>query len=318
MKRILAVAALVLGGCTADNGRHGNGTAPGGGAGGTGTGGGTAGGTGTGGGGGLPMDQGCGKMDILFIVDNSGSMSEEQTNLGQNFPKFIDVLNAYMTSGGTPLDYHVGVTTTSLSDGAPPIPFPIPIPIAMGDDGALRNTASCGMTRPWIERTDQNPAMQFSCVANVGTDGSGQEQPLNGAKLALTDRITDGKNKGFMRDDALLAIVMLTDEDDQSGDPKNAGSSPLPVADFIKAYDTVKNGHDRWATAVIAGPSNCMSAFGSAQEAVRLKDFVAKSGSQAVFSSICDGDLAKSLDDALHTFKAACESFPPIGRPVGH
>jgi hypothetical protein len=173
------------------------------------------------------------------------------------------------------------------------------------------------MTRPWIERTDQNPAMQFSCVAQVGTDGSGHEQPLNGAKLALTDRITDGKNAGFLRDDALLAIVMLTDEDDQSGDPKSASSSPLPVDDFIKAFDTAKKGHDRWATAAIAGPSACMSAFGSATEAVRLKELVMKSGSQAVFSSICEGDLAKSLDDALHTFKAACESFPPIGREVG-
>jgi hypothetical protein len=48
---------------------------------------------------------------------------------------------------------------------------------------------------------------------------------------------------------------------------------------------------------------------------VRLKDYVAKTGAQAVFSSICDGDLAKSLDDALHTFTAACDSFPPIGKP---
>ena len=43
-----------------------------------------------------------------------------------------------------------------------------------------------------------------------------------------------------------------------------------------------------------------------------MKEFVMKSGQQAVFASICDGDLAKSLDEALHTFKAACESFPPI------
>jgi hypothetical protein len=304
MKRTLVViVALLFAACGVQAGRHG-----GGGAGGTG---GSAGSNGSGGDG-QPQDQGCAKMDILFIVDDSGSMSEEQTNLAQNFPKFIGVLDSYMTSGGQPLDYHVGLTTTSLTDGAPPIPIPIPLPINLGDDGALRNKSSCGMTRPWIERTDSNPAMQFSCVAQVGTDGSGQEQPLNGARLALTDRISDGKNAGFVRDDALLAIIMLTDEDDQSGDPKNSGSSPLPVDDFIKTFDTVKNGHDRWATAAIAGPTDCMSAFGSAQEAVRLKEFVMKSGSQAVFSSICDGDLAKSLDEALHTFKAACESFPPI------
>ena len=48
----------------------------------------------------------------------------------------------------------------------------------------------------------------------------------------------------------------------------------------------------------------------SAEEATRLKDFVMKTGQQAIFSSICDGDLAKSLDEALHTFQAACDSFP--------
>ena len=311
MKRLLIVAFFV-GACSSGaTGRMGHGNTGGNGADGNGNGSGS--GTPGSDGGSQPAAQGCDKMDILFVVDDSGSMSEEQMNLAQNFPKFIDVLNAYQTGTGNPLDYHVGVTTTSLSEVSP-IPLPIPIPMPMADDGALRNKADCGMTRPWVERTDTDPAKQFSCVAQVGTDGSGHEQPLEAARLALTDRVADGKNAGFMRDDALLAIVMMTDEDDQSDDPK--ATSPtgmhLPVSDFIGSFDMVKGGHGRWATAVIAGPTACMSAFGSAEEAVRLKDFVQQSGQQAVFSSICDGDLSKSLDDALHTFSAACDSFPPI------
>jgi hypothetical protein len=283
---------------------------------GNGTGDGT-GGTGTGGSGGTDggaqPSQGCDKMDILFVIDNSGSMGEEQTNLAQNFPKFIDVLNAYQTGTGNPLDYHVGVTTTSLTEGAPPIPLPFPIPLPMGDDGALHMKSECGMTRTWIERTDTDAAKEFACVAQVGTDGSGMEQPLEAARLALTDRIADGKNAGFMRDDALLAVVILTDEDDQSVDPAAGPTGmELPVDDFITAFDKIKGTHGRWASAVTAGPMDCMSAFGSATEAARLKDYVQKTGAQAVFSSICDGDLSKSLDDALHTFSAACDSFPPI------
>ena len=300
MRRLFLTALLIMG-CNGAQERHGGG--------GTGVGNGSGNGSGNGTGGG-DASAGCTKMDILFIVDNSGSMEEEQTNLAQNFPKFIDVLNNYMTGAGVPLDYHVGLTTTSLSEGAPPIPIPIPLP--MGDDGALHDQASCGMTRPWIERTDNDPAGQFSCVAKVGTDGSGHEQPLSAAKLALNDRIADGKNAGFLRPDALLAVVILTDEDDQSTD---ASSMDIPVDQFIANFDTVKSGHDRWATAVIAGPTACMSTFGNAEEAVRLKDYVMKTGKQAVFSSICDGDLAKSLGDALMTFTAACDSFP-IGKPA--
>ncbi len=44
-------------------------------------------------------------MDVLFVIDNSGSMGQEQTNLIANFPQFINVLD---NSG---LDYRVAVTT---------------------------------------------------------------------------------------------------------------------------------------------------------------------------------------------------------------
>ena len=94
MKRCLLIVALLASACSGADSRHGGG----GGAGGNGNNGGGA-GTGTGGGGGgTGTMMGCDKMDILFIVDNSGSMSEEQTNLAQNFPKFIDVLSTYMTA----------------------------------------------------------------------------------------------------------------------------------------------------------------------------------------------------------------------------
>ena len=59
------------------------------------------------GGGGTVDALGCSKMDLLFVIDNSGSMGQEQTNLIANFPAFIAVLEA---SG---LDYRVAVTTTA-------------------------------------------------------------------------------------------------------------------------------------------------------------------------------------------------------------
>ena len=66
--------------------------------------------------------------------------------------------------------------------------------------------------------------------------------------------------------------------------------------------------------AVIAGPGpgQCTSNFGDAAEATRLRDFVTQTGQNAVFSSICDGDLAGALGDAIDTFDAACQTFPDI------
>jgi hypothetical protein len=257
-----------------------------------------------------PAEVGCKKMDILFVIDNSGSMAEEQANLSTNFPKFIDVLN---TAREGLLDYRVGVTTTA---------FPLEIlgiPLGDGEQGTLLKTRD--MTRPWLERSDANLSTTFTTLAQVGIGGSGQEQPLKAALSALTDRVADGANAGFIRDDALLAIVVLTDEDDQSADDQGGGGLPFPipgtgapVAKFIEGFDMVKKDRTRWATAVIAGATapECESVFGSAAYAARLEEFVTATGKNAVFSSICSGDLSGSLNDALQTFTAACEDFTPL------
>ena len=49
--------------------------------------------------------------DILFIVDESGSMADKQQNLKDNFPQFIDVLNTIQ--GGLP-DVHIGVVSSDM------------------------------------------------------------------------------------------------------------------------------------------------------------------------------------------------------------
>ena len=261
----------------------------------------------------------CAKMDLVFVVDNSGSMKEEQANLATNFSVVTHKLDAFTTKGGAKLDYRVAITTTGKTAKytiAPGGPFP-PLPIDdKGDDGRFRR--ECGMTRPWMERSDPSLANQFACVANVGTSGPSLEMPLESLRLALTDRVTDGANAGFLRDDALLAIVVMTDEDDCSrtdqdftipDDTCPVGPPWVPLEDYVSALDAVKGGRERWTGAVIAGPTSCSSAFGSAKEAARLKQFVAESGGNVTFSSICLGDLTSALENALASFDAACKRF---------
>ena len=271
----------------------------------------------------------CAKMDILFVIDDSGSMGEEQNNLIQNFPQIINVLDSYMSGAGD-LDYRVAVTTTGRDvdyvvdvTGGLPIPIPGLEPIPMseeGDNGVMRQ--ECGMTKRWIDRDDGNVADTFACVANVGTSGPGMEMPLYTTQLALDDRMADGTNAGFLREDSLLGIVILTDEDDCSrtdndftvdGDQCQPGDPAyLPVSDTISFLDELTGARGRWATAVIAGETACTSEFGEAGEASNLKNFVNQTGDNAVFSSICSGDLATPLAEAIATFDAACKTFDPI------
>lgn len=270
----------------------------------------------------------CEKMDILFVVDDSGSMAEEQTNLATNFPKFFEKIETFETKSGSKLDWRIAVTTTgrdvnySIDLSIPGLPTPLPPQTLKekGDNGAFRMPKDCGTTKRWIEKSDPNAASAFSCLAKVGTKGPALEMPLYTTKLALNDRVADGTNAGFRRDDALLAVVILTDEDDCSREDDNftiqsdscVGSTDVkPVNDYKQMLDTVSKGAGRWATAVIAGPSACQSAFGEAGEAKRLKEFVDLAGKNGTFSSICAGDLSSALVTALDTFDAACKAFPP-------
>jgi len=269
---------------------------------------------------GIQSTQRCQKMDLLFVVDDSGSMMEEQGNLASNFPQFADVLDAYMVEAGLPLDYRLAITTTgrdvAYTEVLPP-PFSTSLPMnEMGDDGAFRQ--SCGMSRRWLERTDPTVSTTFACAANVGTGGSSLEMPLYASELALKDRMTDGTNAGFLREDALLAVVYLSDEDDCSRRDNNfthTATDPCTTvepSEWVSFFDDLKGDRGRWATAVIAGPTACSSSFGDAAAATRLQQFVTLTGDNAVFSSICEGNLAGALQTALDTFTAACDTFPDI------
>ena len=58
------------------------------------------------------------KTDILFVIDNSNSMGEEQTSLSTNFPNFINVLEGI--EGGLP-NVHLGVVSSNVGAGGQPI-----------------------------------------------------------------------------------------------------------------------------------------------------------------------------------------------------
>ena len=270
-------------------------------------------------GGGGTSGESCRKIDLVFVIDNSASMGEEQGNLISNFPKFVDVINTFKAKDGSDIDYRIAVTTTDrdvtyqrVNQDGKTTPQ-----TDKGSNGAFMTTT--GMKNPWLERSDKNVASMFSTIANVGLKGSAIEMPLEGSRLALDARLKDS-NAGFLRSDALLGLVYMTDEDDCSRLDNNFRASPtqsctevaqVPIDEYVSFFDKLKGDRSRWATAVIAGASACHSSFGSAIEATRLKDFTKKLGTSAVFSSICEGDLSKALEEALNTFDVACKNFVP-------
>ena len=162
----------------------------------------------------IPLDDNR-DVDILFVIDNSLSMEAEQDSLAANFPLIIDRLRASAIQPSV----HLGVISTDVGGGE--------LCGGTGDTGTLLTGASdCNAinnggnflsdivnadgTRSTNYDGDLRDA--FSCMARLGTDGCGFEQPLEAVKQA----IDNPANEAFFRDGAYLAIIFITDEDDCS------------------------------------------------------------------------------------------------------
>jgi hypothetical protein len=182
------------------------------------------------------------KLDILFVIDDSGSMQQEQAALATHFPEFMQVLKSI--EGGLP-DVHIGVISSDMGTGGYPFADCHGLD---GDGGALQNApfigdpacpvprdkyisdtlSADGTTR--VKNYDGTLEDTFACISRLGTLGCGFEQHLESMRRAL-DPAND-TNTGFLREDAYLAVVFIADEDDCSAadtglfDPDNGALGP--------------------------------------------------------------------------------------------
>ena len=164
-------------------------------------------------------------VDILFLIDDSSSMRLSQANLERNFPAFITSLEAL--PGGLP-NLHLAVISSDMGAGDGSISG---CNATEGKGGIFQYTArgACTATNlmagaTYISNVGGTPNYTgnltnvFSCIAALGENGCGFEQQLRAIVRALgaDGRPAPAENQGFLRPDAYLFIVMLTNEDDCS------------------------------------------------------------------------------------------------------
>ena len=164
------------------------------------------------------------KIDILFVIDDSGSMADKQNNLATNFPNFINVLETI--PGGLP-DVHIGVVSSDV--GAKATQDAVPASgiggcINDGDGGDLQTSGAAlsggtflsdvrDSTGARVKNYSGNLADVFSQMAKLGKNGCGFEQHLESMRKALSN---NPANSGFLRPEAYLAVIFIADEDDCS------------------------------------------------------------------------------------------------------
>lgn len=248
----------------------------------------------------------AGKIDVLWVIDNSESMKPRQENLARNVRSFIDVFVR------SEVDFRIAVTTTDI----------------FTDPGALN-----GSPKIITPSTPDVPG-RFAANAQVGIQGSAYESGLEAARLALERQRTEQKVKfeaydvcamncdkeddpatcrkscaensgiNFLRPDAFLYLVFLTDEEDRSqGD----------IRFYYRAFETSKGvGNDATVTtAAIMGdvPSNACNAT----PGQRYSELSALTGGEV--GSICDSEFAATLEKLANNAVGLRRKFRVVVAP---
>jgi len=177
-------------------------------------------------------------VDVLFVIDNSCSMGDDQAELSQNAPAFMDWFE------GSGLEYHIGITSTDM--------------IAPNHRGKLQPIP--GESDLWIDQNTQDPVEKFRQAAVLGSGGAFPERGIDGCYHALETE-DGGNNRGFQREDSALHAIAITDEDDFSLD--------IAHSEFIRWFDGLRNPADRSFSAIhnpFPGASGSGYKYGAAAE----------------------------------------------------
>jgi hypothetical protein len=249
---------------------------------------------------------GCKRIDVLFTVDGSGSMNEEQDALrGANgmppvFAEFTDALLAELTDVE---DFHDGVVTPQ--EGV----------TLLGTHRDFPETpespeTACGVPagQRWLVGPSPTLAEDFACIAATA---SGTEE-LTAYNTA--EALHDPGNAGFLRDDSLLFVVMITDED--THDQLIARMVEIRARLLAAVDDDL----DRLVVLGIAASGGtfempqtvCDGPYGKAAPARRLAAIVGSFRERGTMQHICDGDFGGVFTDMLDDVVSACQEYEPV------
>jgi hypothetical protein len=262
-----------------------------------------------------PPARGCGKVDFLFVIDNSLSMRDEQANLARSFPGFIRVVQQVLEAK----DFHIMVVSTGgrLEDEAAPS---LDQEACAGVQGAGKRRSGsgedCGLPAgsSYMVNDQADLEATFDCVARVGVGGSIFEEPMD-AMLAATSETLNAAgrcNAGFLREDAVLVVTVITDAEDRysAGDPELWQSGLLARkadnGDALVVLGLV--GDNNVEGGLLGGQCGLLDAAG----APRLQDFVRRT--DGILGSVCAPDYAPFFQTAVGSIDSACDDFvpPPI------
>lgn len=278
-------------------------------------------------------DDGCTKVDFLFVVDNSVSMRDQQEALIASFPGFMESIRTTLSKVN---DFHILVADTDETTRCTPencqtgqmSADTLCIEAANGyacntdfepcdnilgagvvhpaGDGASNQVCEIAGGNRYITQDEPDLDATFACVAQVGLAGHPSERPMDAMVAALSDDLNGpgGCNEGFLRDDAILVITFITDDPnyEDEGGPQ----------DWYDAVVAAKNGDP--ASVVVLGMTPAWDDCGpenKPDKGAHWVEFLDMWGDNALHASVCDLDFAPFFDEAVSIIDTTCNDFEP-------
>ncbi len=209
------------------------------------------------------------KVDILFVIDNSKSMTQHQQRLAARVPDMINALNALG------MDYHIAVTTTTMSA-----------------------TSTYPMTRQIVGEPKYLTRSNIHLLNDrilVGETGSDNERGLD-ALAFVTGPYAATNAPGYLRSDALFVVNFLGDENDNSSEFGSGASNDF--VNYMNAFrPPFKEGGRAWLANYIGSIQNQNCDFLGGHVSIGTNYLNLVIASKGVKESICVGDLTAAVSN---------------------
>ncbi|MFZ5482124.1 MAG: hypothetical protein ACOZNI_35515 [Myxococcota bacterium] len=232
-------------------------------------------------------------VDILWVIDNSPSMQNEQAAIAEGAASFIDHVES------TDMDFHIGVIDSDMASDNP-------------NAGKLLGNPT------YLHAGIDGYEDMFRAVVMMDGDGDDKERSFEAAVAALTPPLTSTANFGFLREEALLAVIFVSDENDCSDfgalGPDASGEDCYeqwerltPVADIVRMFQDIKD-ENQVILSGIVGPD---LTAGCADSVPGKRYYTAIEMTGGVNASVCSSDYAAVMD-ALGLVASGIQTVFPL------